>query len=238
MAKNRAKQRSDRLFQNLEAIATRQAAEHTGGLHDGDENTDGILAIKGQAVQAVPDSTRLPRMKKFRFQLLHQWLIHNFPACRAADIGGGKGLLGYLLMQSGWQATLIDPMPQALPDKYKDIVRGIRVKIDPAAQVPNLPAAFEREHAAGFDLLIGMHAHGCNVKIIEAAAHYGCGFVIFPCCVIDEPFYPPLGVHWLESLADYAVQQGHSVRPFRLNFKGQNIGLVSFGRLALQPCTA
>jgi hypothetical protein len=219
---SKAKQRSDQLFESLESISSRAG--------DGDENTDAIQSLTGQSVQMVADSTRLPRMKKFRFQLLHQWLIHNFSPCRAADIGGGKGLLGYLLMQSGWQATVIDPVPQGLPDKYKDIVRGARVKIDPAARVPNIPAEFDPSHAEGFDLLIGMHAHGCNVKIIEAAAHYGCGFVLFPCCVIDEPFYPPLGVHWLESLADYAVQHGHVVKPFRLNFKGQNIGLVSFGK--------
>jgi hypothetical protein len=93
--------------------------------------------------------------------------------------------------------------------------------------VPNIPAEFETQHARGFDLLIGMHAHGCNVKIIEAAAQLGCGFVLFPCCVIDEPFVPPPGVHWLESLADYAVRQGHAVKPFRLNFKGQNIGIYA-----------
>jgi hypothetical protein len=84
--------------------------------------------------------------------------------------------------------------------------------------------------AQGFDLLIGMHAHGCNVKILDAAAEYGCGFVIFPCCVIDEPFYPPLGVHWLESLADYAVKKGLPVQTMRINFKGQNIGLYAWGK--------
>jgi hypothetical protein len=217
---SKAKQRSDQLFESLESISARAG--------DGDENTDAIQSLTGQQVQIVADSTRLPRMKKFRFQLLHQWLIGNFAPCRAADIGGGKGLLAHLLIQSGWRATVIDPVAQGLPDKYKDIVRGTRVKIDPAARVPNIPAEFDPRHAKGFDLLIGMHAHGCNVKIIEAAAEYGCAFVLFPCCVIDEPFYPPLGVHWLESLANYAVQHGHTIRPFRLNFKGQNIGLVSF----------
>ena len=214
---SRAKRRSDQLFETLEMISTRA--------HD--QTTDNILAVGGQDVQMVPDSTQLPRMKKFRFQLLHQWLIHNFSPCRVADIGGGKGLLSHLLIESGWQATVIDPVTQELPTKYKDIVLGRRVKIDPKAHVPNIPAEFETRHANYFDLLIGMHAHGCNVKIIDAAVEYGCGFVIFPCCVIDEPFYPPLGVHWLESLADYAVRQGIVLKPFRLNFKGQNIGLYA-----------
>ncbi|HBY06424.1 MAG TPA: hypothetical protein DEH22_01015 [Chloroflexi bacterium] len=217
---SRAKRRSDQLFEQLETISLRA--------HDAD--TTDILVVHGQDVLNVPDSTHLPRMKKFRFQLLHQWLIHNFDPCRAADIGGGKGLLAHLLMESGWLATVIDPVPQGLPDKYKDLVLGRRVKIDPAARVPNLPSTFETYHAQYFDLLIGMHAHGSNVKIIDAAAEFGCGFVIFPCCVIDEAFYPPLGVSWLESLADYAVRQGIVLKPFRLNFKGQNIGLYALPR--------
>jgi hypothetical protein len=216
--KKKDRLRADKLYQSLETIST---------VHDGEENTDGLNSIQGQAVQIVTDSSRLPRLKRFRFQLLHQWLIHNFAPCRAADIGGGKGLLGYLLIQSGWQITLIDPVAQPLPEKYKDIVTNTRLKIDPSVRVPNIPAEFEAQHARGFDLLIGMHAHGCNVKIIQAAAQFRCGFVLFPCCVIDEPFVPPPGVHWLESLADYAVRQGHAVQPFRLNFKGQNIGIYA-----------
>ena len=70
-----------------------------------------------------------------------------------------------------------------------------------------------------------------NAKIIDAAVKYGCGFVLFPCCVIDEPFYPPRGVHWLESLADYAIREGCDIKTVRLNFKGQNIGLYHLGRL-------
>ena len=103
--------------------------------------------------------------------------------------------------------------------------------------MPHLPAEFEAQQAAGYDLLIGLHAHGCNARIIDAAALYGCGFVIFPCCVIAEPFYPPLGVHWLESLADYAIRQGQTIRPFRLNFKGQNIGLYSMGKCQVRKDT-
>ena len=196
--------------------------------------TDHLTVLARQPIYAVPDSSKIPRLKKFRSQLLHQWLIHNFEPCKAADIGGGKGLLGYLLRQSGWDVTVIDPAQQPLPVKYRDIVTGDRLKIAPQEQVPCIPAEFEIEMARSFDLLIAMHAHGCNVKILDAAAEYGCGFVIFPCCVIGEPFYPRLGVHWLESLADYAIYKGHTIQPFRLNFKGQNIGLCSRGTAFLQ----
>jgi hypothetical protein len=196
---------------------------------DGDEDTSSLDSLQGRPILPAADSSRLLRMKKFRFQLLHQWLVSNFEPCRAADIGGGKGLLAYLLQKDGWEAVVIDPVDQALPEKYKDLRTGSRVKIGTTETVRRMNTEFEPQQAVGFDLLIGMHAHACNVKIIDAAARHGCGFVIFPCCVIGEPFYPPLGVHWLESLADYALRQGHIIQPFRLNFKGQNIGL--FGRI-------
>ncbi len=176
----------------------------------------------------------LRKMKKFRFQLLHRWLVAHFEPCRVADIGGGKGLLAHLLQQSGWQATVIDPIPQTLPDKYKDIAANTRVRIDSKARVPHISAPFSGEMAAHFDLLIGMHAHGSNALIIAAASEYGCGFILFPCCVIDEPFFPLPGMAWIESVAGHAVQQGHTVYPFRLNFKGQNIGLCSPGRCRLK----
>lgn len=181
-----------------------------------------------------PPVGELRKMKQFRFQLLHRWLTEHFEPCRAADIAGGKGLLALLLRQSGWEAVVIDPVRQALPDKYKDIGSDRRVRVSAAASVPHIDSGFEGGMARHFDMLVGMHAHGCNVTVIEAAAAYGCGFVLLPCCVIDEPFYPPAGTHWLESLAAYAVGQGHTVYPFRLNFKGQNIGLCAPGRCRLR----
>jgi len=220
MAKSKAKERADSLYRQLEQMAIPSGA-------DGDEDTSSLVSLQGRPILPAVDSSRLLRMKKFRFQLMHQWLVQNFDPCKAADIGGGKGLLAYLLQKSGWEATVIDPVDQALPEKYKDLSSGARVKIKPGEAVKRLGVEFESEQADGFDLLIGMHAHACNVKIIDAAARFGCGFVLFPCCVIGEPFYPPLGVHWLESLADYALRKGRPIQPIRLNFKGQNIGLVS-----------
>ena len=218
MTKGNSKARSEKIYQNLERISS-------GSFVDGDENTASLVSIQGQPVRQVTDSSRLLRMKKFRFQLLHQWLIQNFLPCKAADIGGGKGLLSYLLNKDGWDVTVIDPVRQALPNKYKDIRSGARVKIDLQESVVQIKAEFKMIQAQDFNLLIGMHAHGCNVEMIDAAVKFGVSFVIFPCCVIDEPFYPTLGVHWLESLAGYATQEGLMIEPFRLNFKGQNIGL-------------
>jgi hypothetical protein len=175
------------------------------------------------------DSSKTPRMKKFRFQLLHQWLTHRFAPCRAADIGGGKGLLTYLLRKDGWDARVVDPQSQPLLEKYKDIVTERQTAVPPGSKVPRIDARFEQEMAEGFDLLIGLHAHGCNMKIIDAAARYGTGFLLLPCCVIDEPLHPLAQVNWVECLADYAIQQGHVIYPLQLNFKGQNIGFYALG---------
>ena len=164
------------------------------------------------------------KMKKFRFQLFHQWLVQNFEPGRVADIGGGKGLLTYLLRESGWEAAVIDPVYQPLPDKYKDIALNRRVKIPPEQKVPHITKEFEPHLAQQFDILVGMHAHACNVKIIDAAEQFNCAFVLLPCCIIDEPLQPEPGVHWLECLAAYALQKGFTLHPFRLNFRGQNIG--------------
>ena len=215
----RARQRSEHLFQQLETISSAQLGHE-------DEDTESLTSIQSQLVLRATDTQKQPRMKKFRFQLLHQWLLENFPPSKAADIGGGKGLLSFLLAQSGWDMTVIDPVKQSLPTKYKDLEIGKRVRIAPTQTIQQITAEFNPDQAAGFDILIGMHAHGCNAKIIDSAAQFGCVFVLFPCCVIDEPFYPRLGVHWLEALADYAINKGHTLRPFRLNFKGQNIGLI------------
>ena len=189
----------------------------------------GVLAASRElsCLVAVPAGRprELPRMKKFRFQLLHQWLIEHVAPCRVADVGGGKGLLAYLLQQSGWDATVIDPIRQALPVKYKDLAADRQVRIPETERVPRIDRAFEPGMARDFELLVAMHAHGCTIQLIDAAARHGRDAILLPCCIIHEPIVPPPGVHWLQCVVDHATRQGLRVEPFRLNFKGQNIGL-------------
>ena len=218
MARHKDKELGRELYESVERISGRSVGTGTVA-----EDISRLIELEAQG------GGELRKMKKFRFQLFHRWLVERFEPCRIADIAGGKGLLTYLLQKSGWEALVIDPVRQSLPGKYKDIGTGKRVRIPPTERVRRIDRAFQANMARHYDMLVGMHAHGCNVKVIDAAAEFGCGFVLFPCCVIDEPFYPPLGVHWLESLADYAVRKGHEVYPFRLNFKGQNIGLCAVG---------
>lgn len=104
-------------------------------------------------------------MKKFRFQLLHQWIIQHFKPCKVADIGGGKGLLAYLLNQDNFKSVVIHPYNQTLPIKYKGLDKQ-QFKILEESTIPRIHKAFEKEMAKDFDLLIGLHAHGSNMKII------------------------------------------------------------------------
>ena len=208
MARNHDRERSEALFQKLQQV---------------------ISQSEGATAPFAPPLRELRKMKKFRFQLLHRWLVAQFEPCRAADIAGGKGLLAYLLQENGWETVVIDPVYQLLPDKYKAFGSNQRVKIPATSRVPHLDQPFVQAMGQEFDLLIGLHAHGCNIAIVEAAVEFGCGFVLFPCCVIGEPFLPPIGMDWLEFVASYAIDKGVALTPFRLNFKGQNIGLYGTG---------
>ena len=133
--------------------------------------------------------------------------------------------MSYLLSQSGWTTTVIDPVHQALPTKYKDLATDKQVSIDASATVPHLIRAFAPEMARDYDLLIALHAHGCNIMIMDSAMENHCRVILLPCCIIDEPRIPAAGAHWLQSIAAYAKHRGFAIEPFRLNFKGQNIGL-------------
>lgn len=168
----------------------------------------------------------LRKMKKFRFGLLHDFIVANFKPCKVADIGGGKGLLTLLLNNSGFTSTVIDPYNQGLPMKYKSL-DGERIKIKEDISVPRISAIFEKEMAKDFDLLVGLHAHGSNMKIIEASAEMGKNFLLMPCCVIDEPIIPKANVDWFDSLEEYANKLGIKTKRFELNFRGQNRGFYS-----------
>lgn len=219
MTKRKHKRERAQLFHKL----TQQAQAGPPTHHDAPLTP--TVAATVPLLANLSESPELTRMKKFRFQLLHEWIITNLPKSRVADVGGGKGLLAYLLQQSAWDATVIDPVPQALPTKYKDFRLNRRVKIGPEESVPRIDQPFAPEMAEQFNLLVSMHAHGCNVQLIDVAAASGKPIILLPCCIIDEPLLPAPGQHWIACLMEYALAKNLTVTPFRLNFRGQNIGL-------------
>jgi len=166
-------------------------------------------------------------MGKFRFQLLADWIALTFAPCRVADIGGGKGVLSYFLRKHGFDSVVIDPVPQELPEKIKDIRSGKQLRFTASDRVPHLNKPFIPEMASDFDLMVALHAHGSNIHIIDAAAANKNQFVILPCCVIDEPLTPPRGVNWFEWLTARGRGHGFDIKHFQINFSGQNIGFYN-----------
>lgn len=160
---------------------------------------------------------------KFRFQLLQNWLTQKYKPCKVLDVGGGKGLLAHLLIKNGWQATVVDPAITDVLLKYKDFETGKRVLLDGSESFKRIIGVFDPEMAKDYDLLIGLHAHGSNLQIIDACKKYKKDFVLLPCCVIGEPLTKKPNVNWMESLINYAKDKGFDVKTDTLNFKGQNV---------------
>jgi len=168
---------------------------------------------------------------QFRFQVISLWLVENYLPRTALDVGGGKGLLAYLLNLRGWDVTVVDPVYQSLPSKYKDIELDKRILIPESEKVKQITAPFEEAMAKDFDLLIGLHAHGSNIKILNAAAKYHKDFLILPCCVIDEPIEVKEGINWMNSLEDYAIKLGLPVKRHTFNFVRQSTALYVIDRI-------
>ena len=233
MGKRKDKRAAAQLYSRIQQVVADAADEEPeeGGGHAAALLSDAMLAGSKELaglLDIVPGQRReLPKMKKFRFQLLHHWIDTHLEPGRVADVGVGKGLLAYLLQQSGWQATVIDPVAQRLPDKYKDLTQNRQVRIGPDETVPRRDEPFYPALAQEFDLLVALHAHGCNVQLLDVAAASSCAVILLPCCLIGEPLIPPPGISWIQSVVDYATQKGLHVEPFRLNFKGQNIGIYA-----------
>jgi hypothetical protein len=166
---------------------------------------------------------------QFRFQVISAWLADNYSPRRTLDVGGGKGLLAYLLNLRGWDVSVIDPVDQTLPPKYKDLALDKRILIPTSSKVNRITAPFEEDMANGFDLLIGLHAHGSNIKILNVASKHHKDFLILPCCVIDEPIEVKGGINWMDSLEIYAKNLGLPVKRKVFNFVRQSTALYFIG---------
>lgn len=189
----------------------------------------GLVTAEEQRPPGRRSGEDLPKLKRFRFQLLARWIQETFPACRVADVGGGKGLLTYLLRRGGYDAVVIDPLEQPLPGRYKEIDSGERVRIPAAATVPRITAPYQARLGERFDLLVALHAHGTNLAVLDTAARVGSSCVVMPCCVIEEPAVPPRDQNWFTWLLGRAAGLGLDPQLFYLNFSGQNVGFYVRG---------
>jgi hypothetical protein len=171
----------------------------------------------------------LPKPKRFRAQLLAGWIAERFPPCTVADVGGGKGLLTWLLNEAGFRAEVVDPVDQPLPSRYRDLASGRRVRLGGDDRVPRRRARFGPALGRRYDLLVALHAHGSNLAVLETVAQAGNSCVVLPCCVVEEPAAPPPGRNWFLWLADHARGLGLEPEFFSLNFSGQHLGFTVRG---------
>jgi len=177
----------------------------------------------------------LPKLKRFRSQLLAAWIADRFPPCAVADVGGGKGLLSWLLIEAGFRAEVVDPVDQPLPATYRDLRSGRRVRLGPDAAVPRRRVAFGPALGRRYDLLVALHAHGGNLAVLDTVAQARNSCVVLPCCVVEEPSAPAPGQNWFMWLAGRARELGLEPEFFALNFRGQHVGFAVRGE---RPTTA
>lgn len=187
------------------------------------------LVPPGGAAGGRRSGDALPKMKKFRFQLLAGWIADRFPPCTVADVGGGKGLLTHHLGQAGFQAEVVDPVDQPLPPRYRDLATGRRVRLGDQDQVARRRVPFGPALGRRYDLLVALHAHGSNLAVLDTVAQAGNSCVVLPCCVVDEPAAPGPGENWFMWLAGHAGELGLRPEFFALNFRGQHVGFAVRG---------
>jgi hypothetical protein len=187
------------------------------------------LLPPGAAAGGRRSGDDLPKPKRFRSQLLASWIADTFPPCAVADVGGGKGLLTWLLNQAGFRAEVVDPVDQPLPSRYRDLRTGRRVRLGADDRVPRRRTRFGPALGRRYDLLVALHAHGSNLAVLDtvAQAHNSC--VVLPCCVVEEPSAPPPGQNWFMWLVGRARALGLEPEPFALNFSGQHVGFAVRG---------
>ena len=171
----------------------------------------------------------LPKPRQFRSQLLAGWIADTFPPCTVADVGGGKGLLTWLLNEAGFQAEVVDPVDQPLPSRYRDLATGRRVRLSAGDRVPRRRTRFGPALGRRYDLLVALHAHGSNLAVLDTVAQARNSCVVLPCCVVEEPSAPAPGQNWFMWLVDRARALGLEPEFLALNFSGQRVGFAIRG---------
>lgn len=165
--------------------------------------------------------------KKFRFHVLYNFIKRNYNPCRVLDVGGGKGILSFLLNQSGFESIVVDPVHQLLPDKFRkslDKSDGrYLLRNGGKDSVERITDIFRPEMVKGFDLIVGLHAHGCMYHTIEQSAIHDKNFILVPCCIVDEPIEKPYGVNWDAYVSRLAKESIPDSKETKLNIMGNSL---------------
>lgn len=110
-----------------------------------------------------------------RFEVMARFVEANFPPPRrVADVAGGQGNLSLLLVERGYDCTVIDPRSTALSKRERQYSRRKRLAFQRAKM------CFQPELAEDFDLVVGLHPDGATEAICHAALIRP--VVLVPCC--------------------------------------------------------
>jgi SAM-dependent methyltransferase len=170
--------------------------------------------------------------KKFRFHVTAQFIIDNYPKGRVLDVGGGKGVLSYLLNRSGFDCTVVDPKYQTLPYKLRastDKADGrILLTKDEMKSIKHINSIFLPEMVKDYDLIVGLHAHGCMFHSIEQCKSLDKKFLLLPCCVVGEPVEKEYGTNWTDQVETYAKSLfGDQCQTTNQNFVGNSFTIFN-----------
>lgn len=169
------------------------------------------------------------RPKKFRFHITAKFIADNFERCRVLDVGGGKGVLSFLLNQYGFESIVVDPTYQELPNKLRkdayDKKEGRHLLTrEQQKSIFHINDIFRPEMVQDFDLIVGLHAHGCMYHTLEQCAILDKSFALLPCCVVDEPIEKPVGINWKDYVSSLATDiHGNNAEKTNLDFVGNNL---------------
>jgi hypothetical protein len=137
------------------------------------------------------------------------------------------------LKQYGFDSIVVDPAYQELPNKLRkdayDKKQGrFLLSEEERKSIEHINDVFKPEMVKDFDLIVGLHAHGCMYHTIEQCASLDKKFVLLPCCVVDEPIEKPHGINWKDFIAGLAKDiHKDKTQVTNLDFVGNNLTIFT-----------
>lgn len=162
-----------------------------------------------------------------------KFIIDNYKPCSVLDVSGGKGVLSYLLNQAGFDCTVVDPLYQTLPNKFRkdcyDKSKGrYLLNSEEIKYLKYIKDIFRPEMVKDFDLIVGLHAHGCMYHILEQCKILDKSFILIPCCNVSEPIYKPKNINWNVFIKDIAESIfKENLKVVNLDFIGNNLTIYN-----------
>ena len=154
-----------------------------------------------------------------RFHIFAEFIHYSFPdASTVADVGGGRGILSFLLNEFVKHSTIIDPRPATFP-------RWIHRRLRKKARRTGTVSIIERVHQnvesvdlSRFDLTVALHPDEATEPTLRYAIKHNINLAIVPCCVFPLDGYKRSVPEWM----NYLLSIAPDVKKHQLPFSGAN----------------